>query len=36
MRRGRLLQTATPQELIERPTDPYVSELLDRSGVAQS
>ena len=36
MRRGRLLQTATPQELVERPADPYVSELLDRSGVARS
>ena len=36
MRRGRLLQTATPQELVERPAEPYVSELLDRSGVARS
>ena len=36
MRRGRLLQTATPRELVERPADPYVSELLDRSGVARS
>ncbi|MXX60309.1 MAG: ATP-binding cassette domain-containing protein [Holophagales bacterium] len=32
MRRGRLLQTAPPRELIGRPADPYVSELLDRGG----
>ena len=31
MRRGRLLQTAPPRELIDRPADPYVGELLDRA-----
>jgi len=35
MRKGRLLQTATSRELVERPADPYVRELLDRSGVVQ-
>ena len=32
MRRGRLLQTAPPRELLDRPADPYVRELLDRAG----
>lgn len=31
MRRGRLLQTAPPRELIDSPADPYVGELLDRA-----
>ena len=35
MQRGRLLQTASPQELVERPADPYVRALLDRSRAVQ-
>jgi osmoprotectant transport system ATP-binding protein len=33
MRSGRILQTATPDQMVSSPTDPYVAELLKRGGV---